>query len=213
MHLLFDFPKNFCYNIYINVMEVKKIIIYKRTNKINGKIYIGQTINEPEKRWKAEDNSNQKIGKAVRKYGSENFDNIIIDTATTREELNEKEKYWIAFYDSTNPNKGYNMTSGGSGRSSSTYRNIIIWDSKKLMFPTEISLVRYLLTQTNLYTESQIRRLVRIGLRRHDNIIQNEELEDTLLDIYYFKDFKELENKNIEDYVLQNCYNACNNFG
>lgn len=105
------------------------------------------------------------------------------------------------------------MTSGGSGGSSSTYRNIIIWDSKKLMFPTEISLVRYLLTQTNLYTESQIRRLVRIGLRRHDNIIQNKELENTLLDIYYFKDFKELENKNIKDYVLQNCYNACNNFG
>ena len=92
---------------------MNKIYIYKRTNLINNKVYIGQTINNPEIRWKAEDTSQQAIGVAVRTYGSENFLNEIIDYASSREELNEKEKYWIKYYNSLTPN-GYNMIPGGS---------------------------------------------------------------------------------------------------
>ena len=101
---------------------MNKIYIYKRTNLINNKVYIGQTINNPEIRWKAEDTSQQAIGVAVRTYGSENFLNEIIDYASSREELNEKEKYWISYYDSNNKEKGYNRTKGGSGGVPSTYR-------------------------------------------------------------------------------------------
>ena len=84
---------------------MNKIYIYKRTNLINNKVYIGQTINNPEIRWKAEDTSQQAIGVAVRTYGSENFLNEIIDYASSREELNEKEKYWISYYDSNHIGK------------------------------------------------------------------------------------------------------------
>jgi hypothetical protein len=52
---------------------------------------------------------------AVQKYGWENFSKDIIDQAETEEELAEKEIYWISFYQSMNPQRGYNMSEGGTG--------------------------------------------------------------------------------------------------
>lgn len=95
------------------------MIIYKITNKINGKVYIGQTVRTLKQRWKdhrseAKDcKRGRAIHKAIRKYGVENFTVEQIDVATCQEELNEKERYWIEFYDSMNRNKGYNLTNGG----------------------------------------------------------------------------------------------------
>lgn len=90
------------------------MIIYKIENKINGKIYIGQT-NKFQKRM-GQHTSEQKtyIGKALKKYGIESFVVSIIDEAPTRDVLNEKEKFWIKFYDCRAPN-GYNLTDGGEG--------------------------------------------------------------------------------------------------
>lgn len=89
------------------------------TNLINGKIYIGQTVNRIEKR-KVDHYSNARMHKfkvpfhnAIRKYGEECFKWEAIDKALDKEELNKKEKYWISFYDSNNRNKGYNATIGG----------------------------------------------------------------------------------------------------
>lgn len=88
--------------------------IYKITNLINGKIYIGQTISSIQKRYSKHCNCNQQIiGKAIQKYGKENFKLERIDSATSREELDEKERYWISFYNSQIPN-GYNLESGGT---------------------------------------------------------------------------------------------------
>lgn len=93
--------------------------IYKITNKINQKSYIGQSIHI-EERWKQHIYSsnninhssyNDYIHKAIRKYGIDNFTWEILEICP-REELNEKEIYWIAFYDSYN--NGYNMTPGGN---------------------------------------------------------------------------------------------------
>lgn len=91
------------------------MIIYKITNKINGKIYIGQTTHSIEKRWKehCRDNDGCSIHNAIRKYGKENFTVEQIDVVCDRDELNKKEQYWIKFYDSMNKEKGYNLTSGG----------------------------------------------------------------------------------------------------
>lgn len=90
--------------------------IYKITNKINQKIYIGQSKNI-EYRWKQhiyEMNENYKshysIHKALKKYGIENFTFEIIEI-TKEEELFDREKYWIQYYNSYN--KGYNETVGG----------------------------------------------------------------------------------------------------
>lgn len=96
-------------------------IIYKVTNLINGKIYIGQTTNPFEKRkWehlnRAKLNWQQLLYKAIRKYGEDNFNWCIIDFAYNEDELDDKEKFWIKYYktyigeESCN---GYNMTIGG----------------------------------------------------------------------------------------------------
>lgn len=96
--------------------------IYGIKNKINGKIYIGQSINIP-RRWgdhKKRSGSNLKenqdniLYKAIRKYGLENFDFIIIEECN-KEKLDEREIYWIKKHNSTDKNKGYNISLGGSG--------------------------------------------------------------------------------------------------
>ena len=91
------------------------MIIYKITNKITGKVYIGQTVRTLQKRWKQHVNAKDSlvIHNSIRKYGVENFTVEQIDIACSRDELNKKEIYWISFYNSLYPN-GYNLTSGGN---------------------------------------------------------------------------------------------------
>ncbi|KKN84251.1 hypothetical protein LCGC14_0290650 [marine sediment metagenome] len=106
--------------------------IYKATNIINGKVYIGKTKKAIEKRWNGhlkearalkrlrEAFPNEKISgshfnNALIKYGPEAFILNQKDIADNKSELNEKEKYYIKEYDSMNPDKGYNMTEGGEG--------------------------------------------------------------------------------------------------
>ena len=91
------------------------MIIYKVTNKINGKIYIGQTIKSLAERWgqHCRSKKNTFFSRAIQKYGKENFTVEQIDVACDRDELDKKEQYWIAYFDSMNPQKGYNLTSGG----------------------------------------------------------------------------------------------------
>ena len=91
--------------------------IYKVSNDVNDKLYIGQTVNlEKRKLAHFYDNrtTNQIFKKAILKYGKEHFNFEIIDTATSKKEANEKEIYYIRYYNSIKPN-GYNMTIGGEG--------------------------------------------------------------------------------------------------
>lgn len=94
------------------------MIIYKITNDINGKLYIGQTIRPLITRWKshvykAKSGSQYALHCAIRKYGEEHFHIEQIDIATSIEELNSKEIYWIDKLNTMIPN-GYNMCEGGS---------------------------------------------------------------------------------------------------
>ena len=91
-------------------------MIYKITNKINGKVYIGQTVQSLKTRWRKHCNKKKgcfALQNAIQKYGKEAFTVEQIDVACSRDELDAKEIYWIKFYDSMNPKKGYNLTSGG----------------------------------------------------------------------------------------------------
>ncbi len=93
-----------------------KFIIYKITNKINNKIYIGQTIgtlHDRQNQYKSEAD-NRPIIHAIKKYGFDNFIFETIDIAKTTKELNEKEIYWIARLNATKKNIGYNIRHGGS---------------------------------------------------------------------------------------------------
>ena len=92
-------------------------IIYKITNTINGKSYIGQTIRPLKRRWQEHCQNVERcraLHRAITKYGKENFIVEEIDVADTSKELNDKEIYWIKFYNTMTPN-GYNMTEGGGG--------------------------------------------------------------------------------------------------
>lgn len=97
------------------------MFIYKITNTVNNKVYIGQVYNKSinarfDRHIKGANPDNPMlIDRAIYKYGKENFIVEQIDTASSIEELNEKEKYWIKFYNSTDRNVGYNLTPGGEG--------------------------------------------------------------------------------------------------
>lgn len=92
--------------------------IYKITNKINNKIYIGCSINIEHRwsqhKWESQNSKlptyNYSLHQAFRKYGIENFSFEIIEECE-ESLLNEKEIYWIDFYNSYQ--KGYNETKGG----------------------------------------------------------------------------------------------------
>jgi len=92
-------------------------IIYCATNLLNNKKYIGQTQRKLERRISehisaASRNSEFAIHQAINKYGKENFEWVILGEANSQDELDEKECYWIKYFDSYN-HGGYNCAIGG----------------------------------------------------------------------------------------------------
>lgn len=89
--------------------------IYKITNKLNNKVYIGQSSNL-ERRYKEHfewnNNSTQYIDLLIKDLGKDNFSYEIIEECSFSE-LDNKEKYWINYYNSFY--EGYNKTKGGNG--------------------------------------------------------------------------------------------------
>lgn len=100
-----------------------KWCIYKHTNKINGKSYIGLTHQEPQKRWGFEGKGYQRndayFWNAIQKYGWDNFAHEVLENnISTLKEANEREKYYINLYRTYigfNDGNGYNLTLGGEG--------------------------------------------------------------------------------------------------
>ena len=113
--------------------------IYKITNKINGKMYVGQSHNIFERWYRYEQCHRLKrydyaIYRAFEKYGFENFEFSIIEE-TTPELLDEREKYWIQqlhTYVKDPLCNGYNMTIGGEGNTSIDIEQVIaLWHQGK----------------------------------------------------------------------------------
>ena len=86
------------------------MIVFKTTNNIDGKVYVGQTIlNDPHYL-----GSGIRIKKAIKKYGVDNFTREILCECSTQEELNEQEIFWIKELDTQNKEIGYNIHKGGN---------------------------------------------------------------------------------------------------
>ena len=89
--------------------------VYQHRNKINGKVYIGITMQTPEQRWRHGEGykSSPHFYAAIQKYGWDNFEHNILFQNLTKEEACKKEQELIAKYNSMNREYGYNSTSGG----------------------------------------------------------------------------------------------------
>ena len=108
--------------------------IYKITNSINNKVYIGKTEYSIEKRWKEhcndafkDRNEKRPLYVAIRKYGIKNFNIELIEETNIPE---EKEIYWIKYYNSFE--NGYNATLGGDGKHYADYDLIYSFFQKGL---------------------------------------------------------------------------------
>lgn len=96
------------------------MLIYKATSATTGKVYIGQTSQNLQERINQHNSHaygcqyNYHFHNAIRKYGVNDFDyEIIEDNIASKDILNEREKYWISYYNSYY--EGYNSTMGGDG--------------------------------------------------------------------------------------------------
>lgn len=103
--------------------------IYKITNKLTNKVYIGQSVHI-EHRWKEHisraNSGSTKLYKAFQLYGLENFSFEVLEECTAKD-LDEKEKYWITQYDSFK--NGYNSTMGGQKQTIDNSESIYkLWD-------------------------------------------------------------------------------------
>lgn len=88
--------------------------IYKWTNKINGKVYIGKSVNLHVRTLSHSRNKETRFCNAKKKYGLDNFSIEIIEVYPSRTPYIERlifqrEAFWIKIYDATNKEKGYNI--------------------------------------------------------------------------------------------------------
>lgn len=137
--------------------------IYCITNKINGKCYVGQSINITE-RWKSHRSRpfNPKASqydspfyRAIRKYGINNFIFTVLEECS-KEELDEREKFWIKKLNSYDD--GYNLTSGGSNCSTNTKLTL-----------NEVKEIKELLLNSSL-TETDIAEIFEVSQRSISSI-------------------------------------------
>ena len=152
--------------------------IYKITNKINGKCYIGQSINI-EQRLKDHRNckANKPLYRAFKKYGIENFDFEVLEECS-KEELNEKEIYYIAFYNSTTDGNGYNLEHGGE------FKDIILCEEAK-----KKQVENYKLTIQNMPKEDFKEWHKKIGAKHKGKTISKEQRDKISKSLKeYYKD-------------------------
>ena len=98
-------------------MENKKYTVYMHKNKINNKVYVGITCQKTNYRWGAGSGYRQqpKFYNAIKKYGWDNFEHIILFENLSFEEAKQKEIEIISKYNAFTKKYGYNATKGGDG--------------------------------------------------------------------------------------------------
>ena len=128
--------------IHLYLGDRMKGFIYKITNKINGKSYIGKTTFSIQKRFQEhlndslkERNEKRPLYDAIRKYGKENFFISLVEECDINN-LSSREIYWINYYDTFS--NGYNATIGGDGAILYDY-NIILEDYQKGLLIKDIA--------------------------------------------------------------------------
>lgn len=156
---------------------MNKKSIYKITNRINGKSYIGQS-NNCNRRFQQHirgDHCISLIHLAIKKYGIQNFDLTILEHEI--EDYNEKEQFWIEYYKTNNRNYGYNILAGGenppvlTGEDSSLAKisNKTFHEIEKMIQNSKLSFFE--IAQRYNLSESYISQINRGIVRRTPNLI------------------------------------------
>ena len=148
------------------------MIVYKITNKINGKCYIGQTIRTLKERFnrhKKDALSNKldtHFARALRKYGPDNFYAEIIEEVDNQELLTKREYYWINFYNSVK--NGYNETNSMLKSGGNTYLS---------KTDEEMEIIKEKIRQTKLGNKNPMARKI----KKINIITGEEEIYDTII--------------------------------
>lgn len=111
------------------------MIVYKTTNLVNGKIYIGQDSKNNSKYL----GSGDLIKKAIKKYGKENFIKEVLCVCIDQDELDIKEQFFIKELDSSNLDIGYNIALGG--RNGGSFGRKLSEEHKKKISESRIGIV------------------------------------------------------------------------
>lgn len=115
--------------------------IYKTTNKINGKIYVGQK-RSPVFLGEKYLGSGLILNNAIHKYGKHNFKTECIEECDSQEQLNDREIFWIKQLDAQNLDIRYNIGPGGQGGHTSFNLNLRWYNNgvKEILVSTEDSI-------------------------------------------------------------------------
>ena len=105
--------------------------IYKITNLVNGRWYIGKHIGTDPSYM----GSGKLLKQAFKKYGIDKFEKVILESCSSEQELNEREKHWISITNATVDPSSYNLAEGGSGGNLSKFI-----DYKKRIIPSTATL-------------------------------------------------------------------------
>lgn len=121
-----------------NVYKVYKHTLPKEiSNKDNDKVYIGITCQRVENRWRKDGEGYKQcvyFYSAIQKYGWDNFIHEVLFDNLSKEEAEQKEVELILCYDSTNPNFGYNIQSGGYSSDADYLKKPVICIETKVIY-------------------------------------------------------------------------------
>lgn len=167
--------------------------IYIIRNTINNKVYIGQTKANIKLRFQnhlsaARRGKDYVIGKAIRKYGEQNFYISLIEKCNINN-LNDREKYWISYYKSTNNKYGYNISIGGN-----VVKAIKELNKEEVLNLFNLGISAYKIAKI-LHTEiAKVTKLLKSLNIKYGLDLQKTNSEDTNNIIYlYLKDYSTVE--------------------
>ena len=152
------------------------MIVYKITNLLDDKKYVGQTIFSLEHRWKQHQSKRSDcryLKHAIQKYGKDNFEIKILSRCISTEEMNHREQYYIKLFNTLAPN-GYNLLSGGKNRKASIDTKKKMSESHKKSWTQERKLKQSLATKGKKHSKEH-KLKISAGLMGH--VVTSETLK------------------------------------